>query len=290
MGIDAVYKKQKHWWTVWCWKSLQDLKKQKKQKKTLQTECLKCFETFLAKINCQWKTAHKKKTSTYWVFLTCLCIFYSIYWFTLRLLGNLLPVSKELSSSAILMSILPPPVLFDPQPSAPDLFSYWSHNNTRPFSSIPLWFSDSNCAKNIQHGCNIYRFLQVHLAPLSAWNGFSVRSGEWRGGGFGRWKMREEQRLRDWGGIWPDRAVMKWKDELENLNILMWKAGAAACSVACVVLVTMQAGANILQWFAFTELPMEKQISTNKYDLHLQSTEEFYCVYPTSQKCNISVT
>ncbi|RCU34502.1 hypothetical protein DVA76_19895, partial [Acinetobacter baumannii] len=46
---------------------------------------------------------------------------------------------------------------------------------------IPLGFSDLNRAKNIQHACNIYRFLQVHLAPFSAWNGFGVR---------------------DWGSIW----------------------------------------------------------------------------------------
>lgn len=104
--------------------------------------------------------------------------------------------------------------------------------NAQPFSFIPLRFSDLNRAKNIQHACNIYRFLQVHLAPFSAWNGFGVEEFLGGGGVFGRWKTREE-RLWDGGGIWPDRAVIEWKNGLENWNILMWKAVACVCFCYC---------------------------------------------------------
>lgn len=96
--------------------------------------------------------------------------------------------------------------------------SYSTHG---PPPFILLGVSDLNCAKDIQHAHDIYRFLQVHLAPFSAWNGFGVRNG----GAFGRWKTSEEN-LWDRGGIWPDRAVMKWKER-------DWKTEISWCGKLC---------------------------------------------------------
>lgn len=104
-----------------------------KKKCKIQTECLKCFQFFWnirqtkSSVGNWTKKMWRRKPALlfqipHWLFLMWLCIFYSIYWFTHRLLGNLMPVREELKSSSYpVMSILPL-VLFDPRTAAPDLF------------------------------------------------------------------------------------------------------------------------------------------------------------------------
>lgn len=150
----AVYRKKKHIIVTLILQISAGVKKQKRN------TVLKHFRQIKLSVGNYWK-------------ISCLFIFYSRFWFTHTLLGNIQPVSNW-----ILLAI--------------PLCQYSQHQFCLIHSLLLQIYSSSwvmhmalffipdikilNCAKNIQHASNIYTLFHVDLAPFSAWNGFGRRS------------------------------------------------------------------------------------------------------------------
>lgn len=165
VGRIVLYKKQEHRWYFDA-ASLS-------RRKSRQSEIWKSYEILLGALSCQWNNAHKKNPKSAisnhtLAFLTCLCIFYSTYWFTHRLLGNSLTVGQELSSFRLpVMSILPPVILVWYADCGATFIFICETYSKQPCSFIPLRFKVGQeqpmCLEYLQ-----ILFYQVHLALFSA--------------------------------------------------------------------------------------------------------------------------
>lgn len=187
--------------------------------------------------------------TTYWFFLTCFCIFYSIYWFIRRLLRDLLPVRKELNSSKLCGYVNTPTssLVWSAACCAGFILvveSYVTHGSSL---SCHSFFSYFNCARPIQYTCTIYRFFQVNLAHFQVGTALA-----WAAvGAFGRWKTRKEN-LGSEGGF--DPAGMRWSGKRIQKTHTSW----------CEMIYSFTE-ASVLPLRRFACTVISKQMSTNKY-------------------------
>ena len=213
------------------------------------------FDKFLSKLNHQWETPHKKTTCTaisnnllhlldvfaYFIaYIDLHTAFWETCWMSVRnwILLAILLCQPSHHQSCLIRSLL-----------HRIYSSSWVEFNTQPFPFIQLRCSDLNCAKNIQRACNVYRFLQVHLAPFSAWNGFGVRS---RGS---IWQVGYERRVPL--GLRGDLTRQGCDGTEKRFGKLKhFKVEKLFDCFIVVALVKTQEGANILHWTAFTQLQL----------------------------------
>lgn len=174
--------------------------------------------------------------TAYWFFLTHLWIFCSIYWFTHRLLGNLMPVRVELTSSShpVISILTPTSFVWSEACCAGFILVVESYLNTWPLFHTAQNFRFELCQEYIT--CLQY----LKIPPSSPGTVFSLEW-IWREEWGSVWQVEDERPEKrtfwNWGGF--DLTGLWWsgkkkKKGLENWNILMWKnLRLCRCGIPC---------------------------------------------------------